>query len=278
MSTLAQLIGDLPTAIRLRYQDAFWIRKANQILGEIETTIRGYKFLSWQPLILVEGRTIYPIPSTLRTIDRVRVPSSTEIQIDPYDLGSEVHFNLVGENIVLQNLPDISGDSTVTGTATAVTSTSITFVTAVDVEEDEYVGRILRDTSNGGFSFIASHPAAAAAASLVLTLNAPLGVTLTDTTPNFSIDPDFYILEGQKKMTRFSATSDNAPLPEEWESILLKGLRYHGEIQTDEESQQVPFWRAEYQNELDKYQAEIGTPRGDRGRNRPKAESYWSTL
>ena len=278
MSTLAVILGDLPTLLRKRYQDAFWIRKANQILGEIETEIKGFKYQAWYPLILSEGRTIYPVPSALRTIDRVRVPDSTGIQIDSYDLGSEVHFRLLGDNIVLQALPDMSGLTAVTGTATAATLRTITYVTAVDVLEDQYAGKILMDTSNGGFSFITSHPAALATESLVLTLNAELSAPLTDTTPAFAIQHDFYICEGQKRMTRFTATSETVPLPVEREAVMVKGLRYHGEIQTDEESQQVAFWKQEYLNELDKFQAEVGTPTGDRGRNRPKAESYWSTL
>lgn len=278
MSTLAQILTSLPTVLRKRYSDSFWIFKANQILGEVETKTRGYKFLGQSLLLLQDKRTIYPVPTDLRTIDRIRVPDATQVQINPYDWSTTVHFRLVGDKIILDAFPDMSG-YTAYGPETAVTVTGsrvISSVAAADVTEDQYVGWVMVDETNGGWSFVAANEAAESGNSFDITVNEAFA-SLTDG-DEFSLQPDFYIIEGQKGMTRFSATSDSAPLPAEWESILTKGLRYYSELQTDEESQQLQTWRADYLNELDAYQSEISSPIGDRGRMRPIPDSRWSSL
>lgn len=68
MQTLQDIVNGLPAAIANRYSPDFWIRKANQVLRELEMIGEIPRVKEKQPFALLEGFLNYKLPSHVNKV------------------------------------------------------------------------------------------------------------------------------------------------------------------------------------------------------------------
>lgn len=286
MSTLADILELLPDVgrQRLSYNPTFWVRKANQLLGIIETEARGPDLYVEAFVPFVGRQTLYAVPKPIRKLLRVRVPDEYGIM----NLGlpsTEVGFTPRGDRLIQLRSPAGITPQIASFTQTVGSSSVITNATAITQAIDEGWGAIITHTASGEIEYrrVLSFDADTNA----VTLDGPTlsSIVAADDDPVVAADTavvvDAYmIFEGQRSLTRFVSEDSPSPLPQEWDRVLEMGLRWALEFQSDEEgaSQNATDWFDQFRDALDRYAGDVAERPGDMNRVEPRGGSHWGIM
>lgn len=66
---------------------------------------------------------------------------------------------------------------------------------------------------------------------------------------------DFLIVEGHRRFKRAATPDDRSSLPPDWDDLVAAWLRFKGELQTDQDSQQANQWAQTWQSYLARWKA-----------------------
>lgn len=259
--TLGEVFGQLPTIMFKRYHPAFtWIPIANRVLGEIESISDHEDFRVFSPLAVKSMTTRYAFPSNVRKVRYVRYR------------GCEVPFDFNDGVIVLER--------PLQTTQVIFESDVVSFNGSDRVELANDVSGLRKKSmliAPNGYGTVV------AASGNMLELNGPL-TGMVEVGDSVQVVSDYLMIEGQKRLRRFPTQMDGdqpvallaeVPLPDEWSQLLLLGIRYYGELQTDERGDMVPYWGSQYELAKRRYLQDARTPRGDKVRQRPAG---WPSL
>jgi hypothetical protein len=352
MATLQNAIDELPLHFSSRYEDAFWIKKANRILGEIETKTDQSTEILEVPVFLIENVTQYNIPDALREVIRARGVTPGNVNtIRIGDPGTQPPYRIIGDKIRFENLPSISGNEDVSGTVAAIESNhsivsgmlstgtddagnalddgglqsrlfTLTHTADGSIEyriisystttsDSDTSGDITTATDQSNFkstgitgatddfynnfnvtvTFAATGNSETRTVSNYVSVDGTITVgtafteTITtndsfiivagtalpngtfDTAPvigdTFVITSNFYMIEGWKLKTQFTAVGDTLPVDNQFVKIFIDGLRFFGELQTDLDPKRVPYWESLYEKGKKDYVSYYRRPKGD---------------
>lgn len=284
----------MPVILQQRYQnEQFWVPKANQVLGEIESISDHWHFTSYEPILLVEGVTQYLFPNEIRKFLYLREPTPAEPNLSRWAVKSTDQFQRI---IQLQFPVVFYEDLDLTGTIDSVSGNS--FASTALADSDNLISRLVQFTSASTgrtYSKIIALSSSNATDGTVI----PNGVwgsegewgVVPEIGDTFSITRNFLMVEGIRYLKRFSTAIipdpeaptleivegllEDVPLPKEWERLLLAGLRYHGEVQTDRDSNASRDWLLEYEKAKKEWKIDSRTPKGENKRVKP---SPWPSL
>jgi len=271
------LLGDvlklLPLVIRNRYRDLdFWIPTANRVLGEIEVISDQRSMILYEPILVVEGVTRYRLPERIRKFRFLRQPDFGSPLLDKWPV---VQYDLAGRNVQTTWPVPFSGNADISGTVDSVTNGITIASTALAGVTDSLVSRLFLFTKTDGTTYSGI---VAINSDGQLTMDGPALVD-PEEDDAFVVTSNFLMVEGFRYLERFSSELDDTnaiiglsqevPLPEEWQQLMLLGLRYYGEVQTDENGVNVPNWFQKYEKAKFDYKADHRTPDGEMKRQRP---------
>lgn len=272
---LGEAIKLLPLVMRHRYRELdFWIPIANRVLGEIEVISDQREMLLYEPIIVADSVTRYRLPERIRKFRYLRQPDLGTPLLDKWPV---VQYDLAGRNVQLTYPVPFYDDAPIGGNIDSVADGIQIFSTALDAVDDLLTSRLVQFTKVDGSTYsglVATNTAGS------LTLDGPALVD-PEAGDTFTVTRNFLMVEGERYLPRFSAEVDDhgapigltqaIPLPAEWEELMLIGLRYYGELQTDENGVNVPNWFSQWEKAKFNYKADHRTPRGEMKRQRPAA-------
>ena len=286
--TLAQIMAMLPDIGQQRltmFNPSFWVQVGNQVLSEVETNVVGPEMEIEAALALVPKRTIYPIPPSIRRVTGLRLPNTDGV-LDLQNDVTKVDFDIEQTFLKLKDptiLPDTSDVITLTQELASDYIVSSTPLTGADA--NTYLGRacMVYHANGGGVSF---SPATAGTewrlcADIIPTigklyLNGPTERTIA-VSDTIVTTKQYLIVEGRKRLARFVDMDSLSPLPDEWNQIVIKGLRYYMEVQSDEEGAGVAAasWQAMYLNAMREYSGDASFRSGDVSPVLPRQGGGW---
>lgn len=258
MGSLADIRSMLPQVMVSRYQPAWWVAAANDVLGEIETRVDSPEFYVEVALALRTHATGYRLPPQIRKPCLLHALEPGAFQVDRAAPG--IPFRVVGDLLRLEAPYSHDGAMNLVGNVTALSETSIE-MTATQGSDHRFAGWLLELPT--------AHRVVVDNLGGVLALNDPVALPLPPAATGRLIK-NFLILTGLKKLKRFTALADPSPLEAPWDAVLARGLRYLLEIATDETSQQAPYWRAEFLDALERFSVDSSKHRGALYTARPR--------
>lgn len=253
MSSLSSVLNRLPAVIRTRYGGAnytFWVDICNSLLEEIEESCLGPTFrkVTAYPRSYLNG--VAYMPEMIRNLRSIRDSDGNGITFSPVGFDG---FAVDSEEADTETPSDIWTTSTTTEPLRkrqdgrvyrAVASTYagdpaeligkavVVYSTTSERVDEVYDGWVIEDAFNsGGYLYVNLPPE----------VEFPRGINY-----GLVIHNTFVYLDGYKKLYRVELVSDDLPLPPNYDKFLVAGLRYYGEIQTDETSPNARYWAQEW--------------------------------
>lgn len=286
MSTLADILELLPDVgrQRLSYNPNFWVRKANQLLGIIETEARGPDLYVEAFVPFVGRQTLYSVPKPIRKLLRVRLPDEYGIM----NLGlqsTEVGFTPRGDKMIQLRSPAGIVPLTANFTQTIASSSAIRNADPITQPISEGWGAIITHAVSGNIEYrrVLSFDEATNQVNLdgpTLEQIAPASVDPLRAADTAVVVDAYMIFEGQRSLARFVNEDSESPLPQEWDRVLEMGLRWALEFQSDEEgaSQNASDWFDQFRDALDRYAGDVAERPGDMNRVEPRGGSHWGIM
>lgn len=287
--TLAQIMQMLPDIGQQRltmFNPDFWVVVGNRILSDVELNVIGPEMEIEAALALVPKRTIYTIPPSIRKVTGLRFPNVNGV-LDINDIGTKVDFDIEQSFIKLMDptiLPSESDVITLTQELASDYIVSATPLTGAD--QNEYLGRacMVYHANAAGVDF--SPVAAGSEWRLVADMNPTIGklyfngptervVAVSDT---IVTTKQYLIIEGRKRLSRFVDMDSKSPLPDEWNHILINGLRFYMEVQSDEEGAgaSAAAWQTMFMDAMQRYSGDASVRSSDVSPAMPRQGGGWS--
>lgn len=287
--TLAQIMAMLPDIGVQRltmFNPNFWVQVGNQVLAEVETNVVGPEMEIEAALALVPKRTIYPIPPSIRKVTGLRFPNADGV-LDLNACLTKVDFDIEQSFLKIMDptvIPSVSDVIQLTQELASDYIVSATLLTGADA--NTYLGRacMVYHANAGGIAF--SPASAGAEWRLCADINPTIGklylngpterpIAVSDT---IVTTKQYLIVEGRKRLSRFVDMDSVSPLPDEWNHIVIKGLRYYMEVQSDEEGAGVSAanWQAMYLKAMQEYSGDAAFRSGDVTPVMPRQGGGWS--
>lgn len=287
--TLAQIMQMLPDIGQQRltmFNPDFWVVVGNRILSDVELNVIGPEMEIEAALALVPKRTIYTIPPSIRKVTGLRFPNVNGV-LDINDIGTKVDFDIEQSFIKLMDpsiLPSESDVITLTQELASDYIVSATPLTGAD--QNTYLGRacMVYHANAGGVEF--SPVAAGSEWRLVADMNPTIGklyfngptervVAVGDTVVTTK---QYLIIEGRKRLSRFVNMDSKSPLPDEWNHILINGLRFYMEVQSDEEGAgaSAAAWQTMFMDAMQRYSGDASVRSSDVAPSMPRQGGGWS--
>lgn len=287
--TLTDILNTMPDSGWRRFSDAFWIAKANFVLNEIETALTGPALNTEVAVPLIAGVTMYTIPSIIRKAQRIRFPSGSYLGRVDEDPATRTRYQILGTQFRLRDVPSLSS------------SADYTVSQAYQNTEETYqFDRILSPgwgstaESHVGRAVICYHGSLAStdqetliASGLAtddiqvqqyLQLNGRLRKPLKFGETAI-VTSNFVMVEGSRRLNPFVLLSDPSPVPQEWDRVLAKGLRFYLEVQQDEGGANAGTageWYSLFKDDLDAIQADYNNLDGDNYPIQPRSPAMFS--
>jgi hypothetical protein len=251
MATLQDIINRLPKVLGRRYSEPFWVNAANKVLLDIEQRRELPRVKEEFGLILKEKITNYKIPDYVKKVLGLYLIGhpNTNYRLDEEDWtirgqvieipdGFNVKNETLHENLVIA----VSGDMTivVTGQITGVDNYLVSVKTATDTEligKTSMIQTSSYDDINDQTTLYLKRP---------LISEIQVGDTI-------DINQYFLNIEYVKGFTRVKDLVCDIINDEDVQRVLEEGMRYFGEIQTDEESQFAMRWERQYEKAIKQY-------------------------
>lgn len=287
--TLAQIMQMLPDIGQQRltmFNPDFWVVVGNRILSDVELNVIGPEMEIEAALALVPKRTIYTIPPSIRKVTGLRFPNVNGV-LDINDIGTKVDFDIEQSFIKLMDpsiLPSESDVITLTQELASDYIVSATPLTGAD--QNTYLGRacMVYHANAAGVEF--SPVDAGSEWRLVADMNPTIGklyfngptervVAVSDT---IVTTKQYLIIEGRKRLSRFVNMDSKSPLPDEWNHILINGLRFYMEVQSDEEGAgaSAAAWQTMYMDAMQRYSGDASVRSSDVSPAMPRQGGGWS--
>ena len=283
--TLADILETMPDAGWRRFSDAFWIAKANFVLNEIETALTGPALNVEVAVPLIAGVTMYQIPDIIRKAQRIRFPSGSFLGRVDEDPATRTRYQILGTQFRLREVPSLSGDADL-GMAQGYENT----IEVYQYDRILYPGLSSSNLSHIGRAVICTH-ADGSQETLVasgtaiddiqvqpyLQLNGRLRKPLKYGELAV-VTSNFVMVEGSRRLTPFAALSDFSPIPQEWDRVLAKGLRFYLEVQQDEggaNAGTAAEWYTLFKDDLDAIQADYNNLDGDNYPIQPRSPAMF---
>jgi hypothetical protein len=286
--TLAQIMQMLPDIGQQRltmFNPDFWVRVGNQVLFEVETKVTGPEMEIEAALALIPKRTLYPIPPSIRKVTRLRFPNVDGV-MDTREELTQINFDIQDSFLMLKDptiLPSESDVITLTQELASDYIVSATPLTGADA--NEYLGRacMVYHANAGGIAF--SPATAGAEWRLCADINPTIGKLYLNGPTRRSIavadtivtTKQYLIVEGRKRLSRFVDMDSQSPLPDEWDHIIIKGIRYYMEVQSDEEGAgaSANAWQTMYLDAMREYSGDASLRQGDVTPVMPRSGGGW---
>lgn len=252
MSTLLSVLNRLPAVLRTRYGGSnyqFWVDTCNSIVEEFQEMGLGpdNKKIVPYPRSFLHGAAT--LPSTLMYLGDIRSEDGEKIVFTPYTSDSFVVDSSEEDDEAAITTWDIDVDSE---PAHQYSNGKVwRAIAESQADPDSFVGKavmiysgqvpritVLRD----GFVIEAAKNVGP-----YLYVVIPPGVQI-DTTGSWTYEtfPTYVNLIGKSKAQPIVLVGDEIPMPDNFNKFLLAGLRYYGEIQTDESSANARYWGEEW--------------------------------
>jgi hypothetical protein len=276
-----------------RFSDAFWIAKANFVLNEIETALTGPALNTEVAVPLIAGVTMYPIPAILRKVQRIRFPSLSYLGRVDEDPATRTRYQILGTQFRLRDVPSLS--------STADYPVAQAYLNTVEVYQfdrilspgwgstaESHVGRAVICYHGTPYLEATEHETLIASglatddsqAQQYLQLNGRLRKPLKYG-ETAVVTSNFVMLEGSRRLTPFVLLSDPSPVPQEWDRVLAKGLRFYLEVQQDEGGANAGTageWYALFKDDLDAIQADYNNLDGDNYPIQPRSPAMFNSF
>ena len=296
MATLEELLLNLPDVGRTRldyFAPDFWVKRANMLLGVIERNVQGPLMYAEAFIPLQDKTTMYLIPANLRKVRRVRSP------IFPGGIDTSHDLNRVGCSIVGNFLRLDTPASVVPGRSATLNPARLSdsdhwdriwlFGTSEDSDvpiSEGWYARLTYTTREEGVPDwpeyrrvigLVDSDSGDASIQHYLQLDGPFVGQRPGVTDKILVTDQFIMLEGSRHLPRFVSKDSLSPLPEEWNDILVTGLRYHLEIQSDEEGGDAAasVWYSQFMKSLEEFQGDAAERPGDMAPIAPRRSVAW---
>jgi hypothetical protein len=281
----------MPDSGWMRFSAAFWIAKANFVLNEIETALSGPALNTEVAVPLIVGVTMYPIPSVIRKVQRIRFPSGSYLGRVDEDPATKTRYQILGTQFRLRDVPTLSADADLPVNQTYLDTASALQYDRILSEgwtgNMSHVGRAVICYHGTPYldatdheTLIASGLVDADGGSQYLQLNGRLRNRLKYG-ETAVITSNFVMLEGARRLTPFVLLSDPSPVPQEWDRVLAKGLRFYLEVQQDEggaSAGTAAEWYSLFKDDLDAIQADYNNLDGDSYPIQPRSPAMFNSF
>ena len=279
----------LPDVNRARLQDAFWISKANFVLDEITTKLNGPLRNIEAIVPLVEGVTVYDIPSNIRKLEHLRY-ASTNLGMNFTDPSTGRGFFIIGPNkLRLTEAPSLDANEDQTGTQELANNDA----------RNQY---LVKFSSSGlgwpedlsGRAAIITHadPAATVRTEYAIIVRREIDefnviFRLNGNMENpikfgdqVDITSNFIILSGNRRFPHFTTINSTSPLPDEWDRIIGKGLRFYLEMQQEEDGSgpSVAKFDEVFRRDIEEIESDYADLSGDVAQVQPRSPAMYGSL
>ena len=273
---LQDILETMPDAGWQRFSAAFWAAKANFVLNEIETTLSG-PYLNIEVAIpLVDGVTMYTVPSNIRKVQRIRLPSGTYLGITERDPKTKVRYELLGKQFRLECAITLSGLTDNFLTAISPASTYVISGTIIDWPDQTGRAAVITHADGSSETLIIASNFVDGSGHVGVNLNGSLKKPIQDG-ETCNITSNFLLMEGRARLDKFVDFTTLSPLPDEWDRCLAKGLRFYLEAQQDESMSGVAKqWYDLFQADIEQMGGDYNEFDGDNYPIQPRAPGMWS--
>lgn len=288
----------LPDVNRARLQDAFWISKANFVLDEITTKLNGPLRNIEAIVPLVEGVTVYDIPNKIRKLERLRYASSANLGLDVSDFSTPIGFSIIGpERLRISSAPSLNGNPVLIGEQGLPNSEP----TNINCVEFPISGHESWPLDLSGWAATITHyaprvslsdPAVEIATEDLIIAHrydtvATIGVRLNGNAvlpiiegDKITINSNFMIASGNRRFPHFTAINSASPLPDEWDRIIGKGLRFYLEMQQEEDGSgpSVAKFDEVFRRDIEEIESDYADLSGDVAQVQPRSPAMYGSL
>lgn len=315
MTTLNEVLDQIPIILKQRYNvQKFWIPMANKILGEIEPYMEFQETKVIENVRYYKDVVKYPVPDAIRKLTYVgaganRPDENSDSAFNANNIsdkpwcGSQsistvqgfIPYTLHGDKIIFSSpiptTPDFPEFTyVITGGVVDFNTGQVGLLPTGDIPDDnQLVGTWLRLVDFNGVVYdrIVTSNTYDGATYVIATLDEPIPaepefVTIGSAETIY----DYFRVEGFAKITRFDTTipdgetdptglSEDIPLKQEWERVLVNGLRFYGETQMQATSGEAQRWQQIYYGSIEDLK---GDNWRNRGFQRLQQPSEWPTI
>lgn len=276
--TLQDFVNLLPVVLAKRYQPAFTVAVANEILAEIEQACDPDYLVAETGLLLLENVTDYVLPASVRNIRGLYGVVAGDLVPDKnHPIAHEVHRN----TLRLACAPHLSATANISGTVSAAPPADKTKVydstagkldTALD--EDELKSRLVKVTHANGtieYRILSGNTPTSKVADINGELDA---LALAGDT--YTITANFLMIEHLGYLSRFPGTGATplavtVDIPQDFEFLFRTGLTAKYHLQADSLSNEASAWGKQYADQLQGFRIDTTKARGTATRNQPRS-------
>ena len=278
MATLGDILQLLPDVgrERLAYNPLFWVLKANSILDVIEVEVKGSAMKAEAFIPVSARRTRYAIPPTIRKVTRLRLCDESGL-LDLARDSLSVRHSITGDGMIQLQAP-IGVDAVIQSIPQRISSQ-----TSIRGEESIPLNSAIAE----GWGVIVTHMLSgnkeyrrALGINSVFANQVDLDGELKEFAQfgdGCSVFDKYMIVEGRRKLKRFTAADSPSPLPDEWNRVLTLGLRWALEAQSDEDGSGAAAqkWQADFEAALAEMEDDSSEIPSDEGRIEPRRSLAW---
>ena len=279
--TLTDILETMPDAGWQRFSEAFWVAKANFVLNEIETKLSGPYMNIEVAMPIVDRVTMYPIPKNVRTIKRIRLPSSTYLGMTNEDPSTKIPYSFLGNQFRLLYPVSLSGNVDLNLTQTISSNILLTVAGGDGVDQSGKAAIITHLDRTSETLIVASQKLIMSGIQVqttILRLNGTLKQPCA-VGEAFILTSDFIMIEGRTGFDKFTSFSSLSPLPAEWDRALAKGLRFWLEAQQDEQGNaRIQDWYKLFMADLEQIDADYNEFDGDNYPVQPRSKAMFAGL
>lgn len=276
---LATLLGRLPQIMRARYaggNDSLWVTLFNQVLNDIETTMRAPELMATAVVRYEDLGLTNPAPVGLSRVLDARTSSGDPVRIS----ASGTSWTVLDDGLPGASQEPVS--EKVSGSARLSGRGWVSVLSAEELDAQAGYGAIVTKMSGGTplstDPVVASWIIPAVARRPGLILIAKPGedgefVDLLDSGLAIHVVSEFLAVDGIKALQRATTTASLSPLSPRWDYVLVDGLEALGEEMTKRSSQEARAARAKYEGKKDEMGAWASSFRPEMARPRLKSIS-----
>lgn len=276
--TLQNFVDLLPLVLARRYQPAFTVAVANEVLSEIEQACDPDHLVAETGLLLLENVTDYVLPASVRVVRGIYGVIAGDVVPDKnHPVAHEVHRNTLrlAEPPILSETADISGTVSIGAPADKTLvydSTAGKLDTALD--DDELQSRLIKVTHANGtieYRILSGNTPADKVANINGELDA-----LAVAGDTYTITDNFFIIEHLGYLSRFPGTGSTplavtVDIPQDFEFLFRAGLTAKYHLQADSLSREADEWKKTYAEQLQTFRIDTTKARGTATRNQPRS-------
>ncbi len=247
MSTLQDVLNYLPRVLSKRYSEKFWVNAANKVLNDIEKKMRLPRVTEEFGLVLEKDITNYPIPNYVKKVlgvYKVGHPNTSRGR------ANEVKWETRGKMIQVDDIFDAKDEITLENGLIEAGATKFKLLSNDASDSHKNLLIVCNDGDNEGYTSMIQKVSEGTPGSYVLKRPLPFEPLAGEL---FNIHECFLIVEYIKGFEKVKDLVCDIVDDEDLLIVVENGLRYYGELQTDEESEYAIRWSNQYRTSLKSY-------------------------